>query len=335
MDSITLGTVAAVPVTLTNKPATPSQRWRVEMAQHFTKHADAMAEAVAAFDLMTPKEQRRMVAQLRLRFSELRPLVGLKANRTSLTQSAAGNIKVAKNVARTITYTGSPATSGRVTVDTLRGPVEIVANNCPHAGKCARVCVLSGGNARYDGVRDGRRWRDLVAVLDPVGWVVLRRAELIAAADKFGAVLERGDVGTEYGLADLVPQLYADTPKGNTVRGYDYGKRPQILRGDGWTADRHHRTVYSWNESSDARAVNRFLGRGGNVVMVAAIAKRDDVPAAVLIGSKWWPTIDGDKTDDRFNEAGGRVVIVRAKGKATEKKHAAHLGGFLQEIQYR
>jgi len=335
VEIITLGTVAAVPVAIGSKPAPPPQRWRVEMAQHLAAVRLEMVLAVAELDAMTSTERRRHVAQLRTRFAELRPMVGLKATRTSLTKSGATNIKVAKNKARTITYTGSPATSGRVTVDTLRGPVEIVPNNCPHAGKCAAVCVLSGGMARYDVVRDGRRWRDLVAVLDPVGWVQLRRAELIAAADKFGAVLERGDVGTEYGLADLVPQLYSDTPNGNTVRGYDYGKRPQILRGDGWTADRHHRTVYSWNESSDARAVNQFLGRGGNVVMVGKVHKSEPVPAAVLIGSKWWPTIDGDATDDRFNEAGGRVVIVRAKGKATHKNLADRLGGFVQEFEYR
>jgi hypothetical protein len=194
--------------------------------------------------------------------------------------------------------------------------------------------VLTGGNARYSSVANGRRWRDLVSYTDPVGWIPLLRAEIIAAADRDNGrgVLVRSDVGTELGLARLVPALFADTPSGSRVRGYDYGKNPAILRGDGFTTNRNHRTAYSWNERSDARTVNRYLGRGGNVVVVAAIRKGDPIPEAWRIGRQWWPTVDGDADDDRHNDRRSAVVLVRAKGKAAQARHAARLGGFVMPV---
>lgn len=311
--------------------AEPVPTVRVNMAALLENLSGDLAAAVAAIDNMSRHERNRHAAALRRRFAELRPVVGLAARPTSLTLAGGGNMKTAKNRLPTITYTGSPATSGRVLLDTVDGPVRLVFSNCPHLGKCARVCVLTGGNARYSSVANGRRWRDLVAYTDPVGWIQLLRAEIIAAADRGNGrgVLVRSDVGTELGLARIVPALFADTPNGSTVRGYDYAKNPAAMRRDGFIADRNHRSVYSWNENADARTVNRYLHRGGNVVVVAAIRKADPIPSAWKIGRQWWPTVDGDADDDRYNDPAGRVVIVRAKGKAAQARHAARLGGFV------
>jgi hypothetical protein len=328
-------TTAARLLQLSAVAADPTPTVRVDMAAHLAAIAAELVAAVAAVDAMTPHQRRKHAAALGRRFAALRPAVNLAARPTSLTLPGNGNRKTAKNQLPTITYTGSPSTSGRVTLDTISGPVRLIFNNCPHSGKCSRVCVLTGGNARYNSVANGRRWRDLVSYTDPVGWIQLLRAEIIAAADRGNGrgVLVRSDVGTELGLARLVPALFADTPSGSRVRGYDYAKSPAAMRGDGFTADRNHRTAYSWNERSDARTVNRFLHRGGSVVVVAAIRKADPIPDAWRIGRQWWPTIDGDATDDRYHDAAGAVVLVRAKGKAAQARHAARLGGFVMPSQ--
>jgi hypothetical protein len=90
--------------------------------------------------------------------------------------------------------------------------------------------------------------------------------------------------------------------------------------------------VYSWHESSDARAVNRFLARGGNVVVVTDMVKGDTVPEFWRIGSKWWPTVDGDASDDRHGDPGGRVVVLYAKGAAVSTRHRDRLAGFVMPV---
>lgn len=326
-----VATVAAVAVDVS--PPTV----RVNMFEHLRGSAVEMAAAVAEVDGMTAAERRAYGATLRRRFAEWRPAVGLQARPVPLLLSGSRNVKIGKNIARTVTYTGSPSTSARVVLAMSSGERRrVVMDSCPWSGSCAACCVLRGGNARYSSVAAGRAWRTLCAYVDPVGWAALRRAELVAAADRHGAILERGDVGTEYGVADWLPTMYADTPSGAIVRGYDYGKRPSLLAGDGWGAGGHHRTAYSWNESSSPRRVARFLERGGTVAMVTDTRKGENVPSAVDIGGEWWPTVDGDATDDRHNDPDGVVVVLRAKGAAVVRGRRSALvrGRLVQLLDY-
>lgn len=331
---------AATPVTLARPGARArplEQTRRVNMAAHLAAHALDMADAVAMVDAMTRAERRAWAAATRRRFAEWRPAVGLEPRPVPLVLPGEGNAKIGKNISRTVTYTGAPSTSARVPLTLVDGsPVVLVLDSCPHSGTCAAVCVVCGGRGRFSSVRAGRTWRTLCAYMDPAAWAGLRRAELVALADKHGAILERGDVATEYALADILPELYADTPAGALVRGYDYGKRPTLLQGDGWAADRHHRTAYSWSESSSSRSVAAFLERGGTVAMVTDTRKGEPVPRLVDIAGRWWPTVDGDESDNRHEDPAGVVVILRAKGAAIGRGRRAALvrGRLVQPLEY-
>ena len=73
----------------------------------------------------------------------------------------------------------------------------------------------------------------------------------------------------------------------------------------------NYRAVYSVNESSDLAKVAAFVARGGTAAVVTT-RKKNDAPPASFMGL---PVVDGDSTDNRFDERGAWVDLA-AKGKA-------------------
>ena len=107
---------------------------------------------------------------------------------------------------------------------------------------------------------------------------------------------------------------------------YDYTKDPSVLAGDGWVLP-NYRKVYSWNEGSDPELVAEFLMRGGTTAFVTNRVKGAPVAAHVLIDGLPFLLVDGDVSDDRFNDPSRCVVDLYAKGKARNRRSA-----FVQRI---
>ena len=95
------------------------------------------------------------------------------------------------------------------------------------------------------------------------------------------------------------------------VQFYDYTKWPVDKRGDRATGNlpNNYHLTFSLSESNDTVAA-AALEAGYNVAAVLAVGRNGDLPET------WsgYPVIDGDVSDVRFDDTGGHIVALRAKG---------------------
>jgi hypothetical protein len=95
------------------------------------------------------------------------------------------------------------------------------------------------------------------------------------------------------------------------VQFYDYTKIPVAKRD--LTIPNYHLT-FSLAESNRRDAI-AALNAGLNVAAVVRVRKSQPIPSPINLGG-YRAVIDGDETDVRFSDAAGRVIGLRAKGKA-------------------
>jgi hypothetical protein len=180
---------------------------------------------------------------------------------------------------------------------------------CPWRGECARVCVLDNGNGRYANTQKGRNVKTLFLYEHPEEFTRLLAHELRGLSAKFERVLVRLNVNSDLRWYRILPAL-VDGSTFSNVYFYDYTKNAAVLSGSGMVAA-NYRAVYSVNESSDLAKVAAFVARGGTAAVVTT-RKKNTPPPSTFMGL---PVVDGDSTDNRFDERGSWVDLA-AKGKA-------------------
>lgn len=176
---------------------------------------------------------------------------------------------------------------------------KLVVNSCPFAGDCVAVCVARNGMNRWTSSQRAQRTRTALLAEEPyvfswiVGW------ELGRAVRLHGPIFFRPNVYSDVAWELLWPSM----TNGSVLDlvAYGYTKRPSILETDGWLGS-HYRVAYSWNESSHATKVGRFLRRGGSVAIVTNRRKGEEVEPLPFWGDHKW--VDGDRTDEWLFEAG-------------------------------
>lgn len=263
---------------------------------------------------------RWLLASIRRMFAAQRPVWGLGSQVEPLTwlsfpRAKKVNAKIAKNELPTQSLTmSSHAACQRTLPD---GRIQVL-NTCAWAGACSAVCVLSHGRGRWDTVRAARNWRTSLLYDYPDEFLVLLRAEILRAARRTNGepFLARLNVNSDLPW-HLIPELFEGVP----MQAYDYTKDPSVLDGDGWVLP-NYRRIYSWNETSDAAAVQRFLLRGGSVAMVTNRKKGQPAQPHCWLGSHVWPVVDGDQTDNRYDTPPGVIVDLYAKGDARKRPSA-------------
>jgi hypothetical protein len=105
---------------------------------------------------------------------------------------------------------------------------------------------------------------------------------------------------------------------------YDYTKNPgkAIMSACG-DMPKNYRVTFSLAESNFTQA--RYVAEcGGNVAVVFRTRKPEEFPSRFLE----LPVIDGDETDDRFDDPRGVVVGLTVKGNKADKDRT----GFVQEV---
>jgi hypothetical protein len=118
------------------------------------------------------------------------------------------------------------------------------------------------------------------------------------------------------------PNVFAAYPE---IQFYDYTKIPVSQRD--LTIPNYHLT-FSLAESNRQDAIDA-LNAGLNVAAVVRVRKSQPIPSPINLGG-YRATIDGDISDVRFDDRAGRIIGLRAKGRA--KKDTT---GFVLDIPTR
>lgn len=200
---------------------------------------------------------------------------------------------------------------------------------CPHRTRgCTQVCVGKAGLAGvFKTVSQSRIAKTRLFFEDRKTFV----AQLIHELNRANKKCEkRGQIGLVRlnTFSDIAWESILDLTAFPSLRFYDYTKN--IKRAFAAIGQSHRRVCYSLNEKSDMGKVRELLQRGGTVAVVfgdvlynPSHGKIGPLPDTYL----GVPVVDGDATDDRYNDPHGVVVGLRLKG-TIERKRAACDTGF-------
>lgn len=202
-------------------------------------------------------------------------------------------------------------------------------NVCPHASEgCAAACLFSAGMGAFANVQDARIAKTKAFFRDPKAFVETL-AQDIEALKRKAARLGLSPCVRLNGTSDLPWEnlggqlgvcLMRRFPD---VAFYDYTKNPARVRA--WLEGRmpaNYSLTFSRSECNGETALE-LAKAGANVAAVFATKKGSKLP-------KSWagrPVIDGDVNDLRFLDPKGRIVGLRAKGKAKQDE-----SGFVVQI---
>lgn len=191
-------------------------------------------------------------------------------------------------------------------------------NVCAHASEgCRAACLFSAGMGAFSNVQDARVNKTLAFFSNPKAFIedlandieaLIRKAarEGLEPCVRLNGTSDLlwENLGGEIGVC-----LMRRFPQ---IRFYDYTKNPARVRD--FLAGRfpsNYSLTFSRSECNGETALE-LAKAGANVAVVFSTKKGNDLP------KKWGgrAVIDGDVSDLRFLDARGRIVGLRAKGKA-------------------
>ena len=190
---------------------------------------------------------------------------------------------------------------------------------CPWSSPgCRATCLNYSGRGQTPQVIGGRHWKTQLWHRDKPRFLELLNEDLNnlqKRAYKAGRkACARLDGTSDLGLATL----YADAFP--SIQFYDYTKSP--ARYTEWLVTQHDNRwnnrylTFSRSEEHTDSDIATFLGTGGTVAVVFNVRRHSPLP----LQYRGWPVIDGDREDFRFLDPPGRVVGLRAKGRARHDK---------------
>lgn len=232
-------------------------------------------------------ERRRLAATV----ADHRAAVGLQRRPAPLLTAPDGNIKLALSERPTYGLSLAPAkSSGRW-------------NTCRYSTPtCEAHCVGKSGNNRFDSAQKGKLWKTNLLGDDPGVFLTLLAWEIDKAVAKWGAINVRLNT-----FSDIRWERFAwlFDRWGDAVQFYDYTKWPAGRR----DLPSNYHLVYSATERDDDEAV-RLKAAVGPVAVVFDTKRGAPLPSEYL----GLPVLDGDATDDRYDDHVGVVVGLRVKG---------------------
>lgn len=205
-----------------------------------------------------------------------------------------------------------------------------VLNVCPWStAGCRSVCLHDSGRLGMNAGQTAMLARTLFLARHPRLFILLLNHEIqqhmLGAWAKDQDLIVRLNGTSDIPWEQFVPDMFEYWDH-TGVMFQDYTKdgmgRSSVEQRPEWSIPSNYYLVRSVTENTP---LDRIEGAYRNVVMVAAVKRGDALPAT-FAGKR---VIDGDAHDLRiFDEQGGRIVMVRAKGSAIRKNSR----GFVRSV---
>jgi len=186
---------------------------------------------------------------------------------------------------------------------------------------CSAGCVAFGGNGSFPSTARARACKTQFLGDYPREALALVVRDLERLGGKYGDLLRvRLNAFTDLPWERFAPVLFDRFPH---VRFFDYTKWKGRTLDVGMPSN--YRVTYSASERTKDSDLPSLVFTS-NVAVVFAVAKGAPLP------EKWWgvPVIDGDVSDNRYDDPVGVVVGLRAKGRMRAVRFRK--SGFVREV---
>jgi hypothetical protein len=199
-------------------------------------------------------------------------------------------------------------------------------NVCRYAGRCREACLATSGNGRYGATQRGRVWKTRWLATQPLHFLrvlvdEIDRIKVDAWSAAGWTVSFRFNVLSDLPWESIAPWLVQRLAD-RGIRCYDYSKWPTSKRAD--AASLGYEVCQSVHEhTTDAALVTM-----PHPVVVVDIKRGKPLPATYM----GRPVVDGDRSDARFLDPAGSVVLLRFKNVSTTDRVTAVASGFVRSV---
>lgn len=242
-----------------------------------------------------------------------RVAAGLMARMADLLTPPSANIKLDHSSADRVAAWGlflSPADVSGVNV-------------CRYATKgCRAACLATSGMGRHGSAQRGKLWKTTWLAADPAAFlrVLVSEIDRIPVAKWSGAgwLVSLRLNGTSDIPWETVAGWVVDRARARGINVYDYTKWP--------TSKRPGVAGYTLAQSVHEKTTDADIAGMTLPVVVVDICRGRDLPSTW----KGRAVVDGDRSDARFLDQPGSVVLLRYKDVQTTKRAAAVASGFVR-----
>lgn len=188
-------------------------------------------------------------------------------------------------------------------------------NLCPSARTCVKACLNTAGHGRFTSTQEARISKTKQLLADPVAFAALLMLEIQAHAKRCSKAGITGAIRLN-GTSDINWSMLWHYIREQGLETYEYTKRADMAD----SALTH--VTYSFqgldHETAEyLQSMVSFTGRNIAVVF--------DTPKGAPLPKTWagLPVLDGDVSDNRFNDpAGAGIVGLRVKGEGRKLKRS-------------
>lgn len=208
-------------------------------------------------------------------------------------------------------------------------------NTCPHAGKCAEVCIGEhSGFMRMNSVRKAQVRKTKMFFEDRKAFLSLLHKDLQSA--QYSAVTKSKYLAIRLNIDSDIPWESIDKSLFKYAHAYyDYTKNPRrMYKYLNKELPEYYYLTFSFSEKTKKEDFDYFLKNKGNIAVIFNVLYRPG-KEQVPLPKRWgkYKVVDGDVNDLRTPDTDGRGVIVGLRAKMKKDLVQKYVNeGLVQEV---